>query len=55
MAFSPVAQCIATGSGDSSIKIWSLLDFTCLKVSFDKIWSIITENSEQFTICQMKG
>ena len=29
--FSPVDQCLATGSGDSMIRLWSLSDFTCLK------------------------
>ena len=29
--FSPVDQCLATGSGDSMIRLWALSDFTCLK------------------------
>ncbi|GAA5868193.1 hypothetical protein JCM1840_006178 [Sporobolomyces johnsonii] len=29
--FSPVDQCIATASGDRTIKLWSLADFTCVK------------------------
>lgn len=31
--FSPVDQCIATASGDRTVKLWSLQDFTCVKVS----------------------
>lgn len=30
--FSPVDQCIATASGDRTVKLWSLQDFTCVKV-----------------------
>lgn len=29
--FSPVDQCLATASGDRTIKLWSLADFTCVK------------------------
>ncbi|KAK4057285.1 U3 small nucleolar RNA-associated protein 13 [Microbotryomycetes sp. JL221] len=29
--FSPTDQCLATGSGDRSIKLWNLTDFTCIK------------------------
>ena len=29
--FSPVDQCLATSSADSTIKIWALSDFTCVK------------------------
>lgn len=29
--FSPVDQCIMTGSGDKTIRIWSLSDGSCLK------------------------
>lgn len=31
--FSPDADVLATGSGDKSIKLWNLRDFTCIKVS----------------------
>jgi len=31
-AFSPVDLVVATSSGDKTIKIWSLSDFSCLKV-----------------------
>ena len=31
-AFSPVDLVVATSSGDKTIKIWSLGDFSCLKV-----------------------
>lgn len=31
--FSNVDRCVATGSGDRTVKLWSLEDFTCLKVS----------------------
>lgn len=31
--FSPADQCLATASGDRTIKLWSLSDFTCIKVS----------------------
>ena len=30
--FSPVEQSLATASGDRTIKIWNIVDFTCLKV-----------------------
>lgn len=30
--FSPADQCVATASGDRTIKLWSLADFTCVKV-----------------------
>lgn len=30
--FSPLEQTIVTSSGDKSIKLWSLNDFSCLKV-----------------------
>ncbi|GAA6058405.1 hypothetical protein JCM3770_005205 [Rhodotorula araucariae] len=29
--FSPVDQCLATASGDRSVKLWNLNDFTCVK------------------------
>ncbi|GAA5977982.1 hypothetical protein JCM11641_004347 [Rhodosporidiobolus odoratus] len=29
--FSPVDQCLATASGDRTVKLWSLQDFTCVK------------------------
>ncbi|GAA6010411.1 hypothetical protein JCM11491_006310 [Sporobolomyces phaffii] len=29
--FSPVDQCLATASGDRTVKLWSLADFTCVK------------------------
>ncbi|SCV69910.1 BQ2448_1304 [Microbotryum intermedium] len=29
--FSPVDQCVATASGDRTIRLWSLADFTCVK------------------------
>ncbi|KAM0789231.1 hypothetical protein ACM66B_000074 [Microbotryomycetes sp. NB124-2] len=29
--FSPTDQCLATGSGDRTIKLWNLTDFTCIK------------------------
>lgn len=29
--FSPVDQCVATSSADSTIKIWALSDLTCVK------------------------
>jgi U3 small nucleolar RNA-associated protein 13 len=32
--FSSVDMCVATGSGDRTIKIWNLSDFSCLKVAF---------------------
>lgn len=31
--FSPADQCVATASGDRTIKLWSLADFTCVKVA----------------------
>lgn len=31
--FSPTEQCVVTASGDRSIKLWNINDFTCLKVS----------------------
>ena len=31
--FSPTDQCLATASGDRSIKLWNINDFTCIKVS----------------------
>jgi len=30
--FSPTEQCIATASGDQTIKLWNINDFSCLKV-----------------------
>ncbi|BGP16908.1 hypothetical protein JCM10213_007352 [Rhodosporidiobolus nylandii] len=29
--FSPVDQCVATASGDRTVKLWSLQDFSCVK------------------------
>ncbi|KAK4051392.1 U3 small nucleolar RNA-associated protein 13 [Microbotryomycetes sp. JL201] len=29
--FSPTDQCLATGSGDRTIRLWNLTDFTCIK------------------------
>ena len=31
MRFSPVDQCVATSSADSTIKFWALSDLTCVK------------------------
>lgn len=31
--FSSADQCLATASGDRSVKLWSLADFSCIKVS----------------------
>lgn len=30
--FSPTEQCVATASGDQTIKLWNINDFSCLKV-----------------------
>ena len=35
VAFSPVDLVLATSSGDKTIKLWSLTDFSCLKVRVD--------------------
>lgn len=32
--FSPADQCLATASGDRTVKLWSLGDFACIKVRF---------------------
>lgn len=29
--FSPVDKCIASASGDQTVRIWSVTDFTCVK------------------------
>lgn len=31
--FSPTEQCVATASGDQTIKLWNINDFSCLKAS----------------------
>jgi U3 small nucleolar RNA-associated protein 13 len=36
--FSPKDQVLATGSGDKTIKLWNINDFTCLKVSSGRIF-----------------
>jgi U3 small nucleolar RNA-associated protein 13 len=35
--FSPADQILASGSTDGNIMLWSLIDYSCLKVSFDKL------------------
>ena len=32
VAFSPVDMCLATASGDRTVKLWNLNDFSCIKV-----------------------
>ena len=33
--FSPVDQCVATSSADSTIKLWAVADCSCVKVSMN--------------------
>jgi U3 small nucleolar RNA-associated protein 13 len=35
--FSPADQILASGSTDGNIMLWSLIDYSCLKVFFDKL------------------
>lgn len=32
MAFSPVDRCLASCSGDRTVRLWSVVDYTCLRV-----------------------
>lgn len=38
--FSSVDMCLATGSGDRTVKIWNLTDFSCLKVRLPAFVSV---------------
>ena len=40
--FSPVDQVIASASADGSIKLWSLTDYSCIKVNEAKIHRLIS-------------
>ena len=35
--FSPIDKCIVTGSADSTVKLWALNNFTCVKVFKDPL------------------
>lgn len=46
--FSPTEQCVATASGDQTIKLWNINDFSCMKVSVSQcIYSEHTTNSHR--------
>jgi len=41
VAFSTVDQVVATSSADKTIKIWSITDFTCLRVYYFFLFDLI--------------
>jgi len=45
--FSPVDQCIATTSGDKTIKLWSLGDYSCLKTFEVRLYCEVEEELER--------
>ena len=47
--FSPIDKCIVTASADSTIKLWALNDFTCVKV-LNNLKSSLDNISSQYNV-----